>query len=90
MRAGSYLQQYVSLIEEQYTDGSSVMLYFVDAPDAPVDFSDPQTHAVMDSAVVELQALPVTVDGSFVTWLEDMRQWKGGTLLQARFAFSCS
>ena len=90
MRAGSYLKQHVSLIEEQYVDGSSVMLYFVDAPDAPIDFSDPQTHAVVDTAVLELQALPVTVNGSFVTWLDDMRQWKGGTLLQARFASSCS
>ena len=50
----------------------------------------PQTHAVMDSAIVELQALPITVKGSFVFWLDDMRQWKGERLMQACFAHPCS
>ena len=63
--SGSYLNTYLDLGGGSIGDGTPVELYFVNTPEASVDFSQPEIHEQMLAAIDALNSAEFTREGSF-------------------------
>lgn len=78
---GSYLKEWIRIGQDSFdTTGSDIQLYWVSTPEAPVDFTSPETQQAMDESLALFQANDWVLPDTTSSWWDAFRESQNGTV----------